>query len=297
MPVYDFHGKSKYSKTLLKRQAWTLNEGQFRAMRSIRFTVHGQALRMKKPSGRTIPLSLPRRWIGDLVAFSQKVPTVAVERTLRVKALTDARGSVSNPPGWCAIFTKSFGIVSARFPELRRSYLNFPFARLYEHPQSVAALVVGRDFQGEDAVFLGLMQAPETLSLPEIQRRVRQLKESPIKEMGSYRRLIRTTKFPWPIRRMLWWYGLCVSGKQKSTNFGTYSVNSVRTMGIRMIQFLVPITSTLYYSSPGADGELNIQMAFDHRVFDALTAGRALAELEKVLNNEMVAEITKSSGR
>jgi len=251
---------------------------------------------MKKPSGRTIPLSLPRRWVGDLVAFSQKVPAVAVERTLRVTALTYARGRVSNPPGWCAIFTKSFGIVSARIPELRRSYLNFPSARLYEHPQSVAAIVVGRDLHDEDAVFLGLMQAPENLSLPEIQGRVRQLKESPIEEIGSYRRIIRTTKLPWPMRRFLWWYGLCVSGKQKSINFGTYSVNSVRTMGIRVIQFISPGTTAIYYDSPDPSGALNVQMAFDHRVFDGTTAGRALAELEKVLNNEIVAEITGSSG-
>jgi len=259
--------------------------------------VHGQALSVKKPSGRTIPLSLPRRWVGDFVAFSQNIPTVAVGKTLKVKALFDARLKCSNPPAWCSLITKSFGIASARLPELRRTYLTFPGPHLYEHPESVAAIVVSREYLGEPAVFMGLMQAPEELALAEIQTRLRKLKEGPFAEIGSYRRLIRTTRLPRPLRRLLWWYGLCALGKQKSTNFGTFSVSSVRSSGITVLQFLSPITTALYYDSPDPAGELKVQMAFDHRVFDGETAGRALDKLEKVLNNEMVAEITKSSGR
>jgi len=251
---------------------------------------------MKKPSGHTIPLSLPRRWIGDLAAFSQKVPTVAAEGVMRVKTIANARRGVPRPPGWCSLITKSFGIVSSRIPELRRTYLGFPYPRLYEHPCSVAAIVINRDFQGEPAVFMGLMQAPENLPLGEIATRLRQLKESPCSEIGSYRRLIRTTRLPRPVRRLLWWYGLCVGGKQKATVFGTFSVNTVATMRGRCIQFLTPITSTLYYGSPGSAGELMIQLAFDHRVFDGSTANRAFNELESVLNNEMVAEIEAASG-
>jgi len=251
---------------------------------------------MKKPSGHTIPLSLPRRWIGDLAAFSRNVPIVAVEKSLNVKALVEARRPMTEAPGWCALITRAFGLVSARQPELRRTYLTFPSPRLYEHPQSVAAIVVGRDFSGEAAVFLGLIQGPENIPLPGLQARVRQLRDAPVTEIGSYRRLIRTTKFPRPMRRLLWWYGLCASGKQKSNIFGTFSVNSVRTMGIRVIQFISPGTTAIYYDSPDPSGALNVQMAFDHRVFDGTTAGRALAELENVLNGEMVREITRSSG-
>ena len=36
-------------------------------------------------------------------------------------------------PSWCAIFTKAYAVVAARYPELRRAYLKFPFPRLYEH--------------------------------------------------------------------------------------------------------------------------------------------------------------------
>jgi hypothetical protein len=249
-----------------------------------------------KPAGRTIPLSLPRRWVGDLAAFSQNVPTVAGEKILRVKALAAARRGVPRPPSWGSLVTKAFGIVSARTPELRRSYLSFPFPRLYEHPSSVAAIVANREFHGEPAVFLGLMQVPESLSLREIEARLRQLRESPFDQIGSYRRLIRTTRLPRPVRRLLWWYGLCVAGKEKSRTFGTFAVNSLPSKSVRLTHFLNPITSMLYYGSSGTAGELAMQMAFDHRVFDGVTAVRALSELQGVLNGEMVAEVAGAWG-
>ena len=244
-----------------------------------------------RPSGRTIPLSLPRRWIGDLAAFSRNVPTVAGEKILRVKALAGARRRVPMPPSWGSLVTKAFGIVSARIPELRRSYLSFPFPRLYEHPVSVAAIVVNRDFHGEPAVFLGLMQAPESLSLREIESRLRQFRESPFEQIGCYRRLIRTTRLPRPVRRLLWWYGLCVAGKERSCTFGTFAVNSLPSKRGRLTHFLNPITSMLYYGSSGTADELSVQMPFDHRVIDGITSIRALSELQRVLNGEMVEEV------
>jgi hypothetical protein len=252
---------------------------------------------MKKASGRTLPLSLPRRWVGDLVAFAQKVPTVMAERTLNVNALAAARLQVANPPSWCALITKAFGLVSARMPEFRLSFLGFPYPRLYEHPCSVAAIAINRRYGDESAVFLGLMQAPETLPLQEVNRRVRHFVESPVEEIGCYRRLIRTAKLPLPLRRILWWYGLNGRGKIRSKTFGTFCVNSVGSFDLRITQCLTPITTMIYYRSPGPRGELAIQAAFDHRVFDAIIIHLGLTELEKFLNNEMVVEVTKSNNK
>jgi hypothetical protein len=41
---------------------------------------------------------------------------------------------------------------------------------------------------------------------------------------------------------------------------------------------------------------MDLQFAFDHRVFDGHTAGRAVSELEAVLNHELVQEIRARSG-
>ena len=76
---------------------------------------------------------------------------------------------------------------------------------------------------------------------------------------------------------------------------GTYAVNSVAGFRARMLTMTTPITSCLYYNSVSRDGEMAIQFAFDHRVFDGYLGGRVGSEIEQVLNNEIVAEL-KSLG-
>jgi hypothetical protein len=246
---------------------------------------------MNPARGQTIPLSLPRRWVGDLLAFGQSVPTVVAERVLQIQPLASARKRLESPPRWCALIMKCFGLASQRIPELRRSYLGFPYSRLYEHPSSVATIVLQRDFIGELAVMPALIQAPESLSLADLELRLQQLNSLPFEEIGCFRRLIKTTKLPGPLRRLLWWYGLSVSGRTKSKTFGTFSCNSVAKMGIQLRQFVTPITSSIYYTPDKSTDELTIAMAFDHRVFDAEVAGRALNDIESLLNREMVEEI------
>lgn len=230
-----------------------------------------------------------------MAAFSHHVPNVGGEKILHVKSCALARRDAVNPPKWGACVTKAFGLASARIPELRRSYIGFPFARFYEHPESVASIVVNRSFDGEPAVFLGLMQGPENLSLARITTNLKEFHESPINELGCYRRLIRASRLPMPVRRLVWWYGLNVSGRQKSKVFGTFAINSLARSSFRVTHFMCPITSMLYYGPSGVFGEMVIQVVFDHRVFDGSTAIRGLQELEKILNNEVAEEISDSS--
>src|SRR5262245_25322551 len=84
--------------------------------------------------GRNLGLSVPRRLVCDLLHFASKVPTVPVQRMVDLGELPAVRARLAARPGWCPIFTKAYAIVASRFPELRRSYLPFPYPRLYEHP-------------------------------------------------------------------------------------------------------------------------------------------------------------------
>src|SRR5262249_22443841 len=87
--------------------------------------------------GHSIPLSLPRRLICDMLHFASRVPTVPVQREMNLSPLCERRRCLADAPGWCALFAKAFGIVARRFPELRRAYLSFPYPRLYQHPISI----------------------------------------------------------------------------------------------------------------------------------------------------------------
>ena len=246
---------------------------------------------MSDEKGRYLPLSLPRRWVGDMLYFSRGVPVVAGERTLRLRPLADARRETPFAPGWFALVTKGFGIVSARMPELRRAYMPYPWPRLYEHPFSVASVVINREYQGEPAACMCPVKKPEQQPLATLQAKLNALRTDPFEKHGSLRRLVRTSRFPRPVRRALWAVGLHATGPLRANTFGTFGVNSVAQMRSRMLQFVTPITSVLYYDSVNRDGEMVVQIAFDHRVFDGYTAGRALGELESVLNTELAAEV------
>src|SRR5262249_7879184 len=109
--------------------------------------------KMPDAPGRKIPLSLPRRWIGDLLHSARAVPGVVVQRQMDVSALRRARALGAPGASWCAAFIKAYALAACDFPELRRAYIPFPWPHLYEHPHSVASVAVERLYRGERAVF------------------------------------------------------------------------------------------------------------------------------------------------
>jgi hypothetical protein len=58
-----------------------------------------------------------------------------------------------------------------------------------------------------------------------------------------------------------------------------------------MLTMTTPITLCVYYGAVSRDGEMPVQFAFDHRVFDGYTAGQIGYESERVLNNEIATEL------
>src|SRR5262245_33041574 len=93
-----------------------------------------------QPRGLTLPLSVPRRLVADLVHFAHRIPTVPVQRTLDIRELAETRAQLDPRPGWCAIFTKAYALVARELPPLRRAYLEWPWPRLYQHPHSCASV-------------------------------------------------------------------------------------------------------------------------------------------------------------
>src|SRR5579864_4603640 len=105
---------------------------------------------MGEKVGRSLSLSLPRRFIGDLLHFARKVPTVPVQRRMNIAPLQAARRQAVPRPSWCSLFTKAYAMVAAARPELRRAYLSFPWPHLYEHSISVASVAIERKVGDED---------------------------------------------------------------------------------------------------------------------------------------------------
>jgi len=246
---------------------------------------------MPQPVGRTLPLSLPRRFIGDLVHFAHRVPTVPVERHMNLAAVVAARQAASPRPGWCALFTKAYGFVAAAHPELRRAYLAFPRPRLYEHPVNVASVAVERRLGDEDAVLFAHVNSPEKLGLRQLDAQLRRFKEQPVEQVGSFRRALKISRLPRPLRRLVWRVGLHTWGRKRAHYLGTFGVSVYAGLGAASLHPLSPLTTTLNYGVIAADGTVDVRLIYDHRVMDGATVARALADLERVLTCEILAEL------
>ena len=246
---------------------------------------------MPQPAGRNLPLSLPRRFIGDLVHFARKVPTVPVQRRMSLAAVVAARQAVSPRPSWCAVFTKAFALVAAARPELRRAYLSFPRPHLYEHPLNIASIAVERLFEGDEAVFFAPIRTPELLPLAEIDAKLRRFKEKPIEAVGSFRRTLKLGRLPRPLRRLIWWVGLNVWGRKRAHYLGTFGVSVYAGLGASSLHPLSPGSLTLNYGVFEPDGSVDVRLIYDHRVLDGATVARALEQMECALKCELLAEL------
>jgi hypothetical protein len=246
---------------------------------------------MHDQAGRTIALSLPRRLITDLVYFARKVPTIPVQRRLNVSAVRDARAQLADRPSWSAIFLKAYGFVATAFPELRRAFLPCPWARLYEHPVNIASFAIERMYQGEPAVFFAHIRSPEEQGLHELDAEIRRHREEPIESFGLFRRALKMSRLPLPLRRLMWWIGLNQSGYKRAKRMGTFGLSVYSGLGAESLHPLSPLTTTLTYGVIADDGMVDARLVYDHRVMDGAVVARALACLERVLNQEILAEL------
>jgi hypothetical protein len=245
--------------------------------------------------GRILPLSVPRRLVCDLLYFARKVPSVPVQRFMRLADLADARSQAAHRISWCTLFVKAYGQVARQMPELRRAFLRFPYARLYEHPCSIASVAVERLFQGEHAVLFAHLRAPEDQSLVALEDRLRHFKEAPIETVGLYRRALRVSRLPLPLRRLLWWIGLNFSGAKRARTMGTFGVSVYSGLGAESLHPLSPLTTTLNYGVIQTDGTVAVRLIYDHRALDGATVARALALLQDTLLSTILDELREGT--
>jgi hypothetical protein len=246
---------------------------------------------MPQPTGRSLPLSLPRRFICDLLHFSQQVPTVPIERRMHLSPVVAARKAAHLRPGWCTIFLKAYAILAARRPVLRQMYMPFPRPHLYEHPENVASIAINRQLGEDEGVFVAQFRKPETMTLAQIESKLQEHKDRPIEDIGCFRRELRISSFPRPIRRLVWWYALNVSGPYHARYMGTFGLSVVASLGASCLTLQSPLAFTLNYGIFEPDGALDVRITFDHRVVDGAAMARVLVDLEDVLKSEIVNEL------
>jgi hypothetical protein len=246
---------------------------------------------MAHPAGLTLPLSLPCRYRCDLLALARQVPTLTTQRRLRLGVTLAARAIALPRPAWLALFTKAYALVAQNLPALRRVFLSFPRPRLYQHPVSVALVPLERPFLGEDAIFYATMAQPEVLSLVDLDSQLRRYKEQPLEKLGAFRRSLLFSRLPHWMRKGLWWATCNAFGVRKVQTLGTFAVTDYSGLGAEAVGPLTLTTSGLTYGVMERDGSVDVRIRYDARVLDGPTVARALAELERILTQEIVAEL------
>ena len=235
-------------------------------------------------------ITLPRRLVADLMHASMRVPFVSLTRSLNVRGLSEARAQAAQRPGWAAIFVKAFALVAKEEPVLRTLYVKWPWPAFYELPRSVAMVAIARVEDGQDCVLPQKVTAPDELSLAEVDALIRHAKEAPIGEVPAFRKILRTTRLPLPLRRLFWAVGLNF-GRQRANYFGSFGVTSVAAYGAGQLHAVSPGPFVLSYGVERLDQSIEVVLRWDHRVTDAAPMAKALNRLEQVLNGEIAAEL------
>lgn len=241
--------------------------------------------------GRSIRLSPQRRFVCDLLHFAKKVPALPMQRTMALADVIDARKNAGTNISWLAIFLKAYSIVSMRFQELRRAYINFPWAHLYEHPENVASFTLEREYKGENGVFFARVIQPELKSLEELTEIIRFHKTADIDSIESYRLAMILGRLPKLLSRLVWWLALETSAPKRAYHFGTFSISTTASIGGASLYLTSPLTTALNYGVFKDDGSLDVRITYDHRVVDGAVMARAIVELENVLLNEIREEL------
>jgi hypothetical protein len=246
---------------------------------------------MASPRGKTIPLSIGRRLVGDLLHHAKRVPSLPLSRECWIDPLIRARAAATPSPSWTALFMKAYAIVAARMPELRRSYLPYPWARLYEHPRSDCAILVERTIDNEPTVLAAKVIDPSLMPLNLIDEHLKRFREDDIASISPFRQLLRLGRMPRLLRRFLYWSTLYFSGYKRAKRFGTFMMSSLGNLGIEQVHPLTPLTTYFTFGPIRPDGWVNLKIIYDHRVMDGRTVARALVDLESTLNHQLVAEL------
>jgi hypothetical protein len=241
--------------------------------------------------GKTVPMSLPRRLICDVLYFARQIPTIPVQREMNLAPLLRARQEAGVRVRWATLFLKAYALVGRQIPELRRIYIPYPWPHFYEHPQSIASVSLERDYQGEKAVLFGHLRGPDNQALPALDHALTRYKEEPLEKFGMFRRALLVSRFPWPLRWLAWWLSLNFSGHKRASRIGTFGLSVYSGLGAESLHPLAPLTTLLNYGVIHDDGRVTARIIYDHRVMDGSTVARALVLLEQTLNTEIVAEL------
>src|SRR5262249_56018070 len=137
-----------------------------------------------------------------------------------------------------------------------------------------------------------LFRAPEQQSLTQLQQAVDWYKNETLEKVGFFRMALRFSRVPTPIRRLLWWSTLHLSGYKRCKRFGTFGLSSYGALGAEQVHPISPLTTTLTYGPIDPQtGQVVVKLIYDHRVLDGAYIARRLRDIEANLQGPILAQL------
>ncbi|MFN5977538.1 MAG: hypothetical protein ACK48U_24055 [Planctomyces sp.] len=239
--------------------------------------------------GCRFPVPESRRLTWDLLWLHRSVPLCSHDRRMPLGQLAQLRTAAATRISWAALFIRAFGKVSVEFPQLRQIWFSWPWAHLYQHPESVAVLTVHREFRNAPWLFWGRIRRPEQRSLVDLQACIDEFQNQPVENCFS--RELQLAALPTPLRRLIWWWNMHLAGAARARRLGTFFLSTLAGRGAE-IQLPPSIqTGCLTYGPLDAQGISRVTLAYDHRIMDGVLAARILERLEQILLQDVAAEL------
>src|SRR5260370_17894587 len=166
--------------------------------------------------GRTLPLSTARKMVVEMLRHARRVRSIRVARTINIGAVAEARQQAWPAPSWTAVFVRAYALLGQREATLRRAFIPWPWPHVYEHPHTVAAVIVEREWAGETVLLGAKLRAPEEMSLVTIDSYLRRFKETPVLQVSDFRQTLRIGRLPGFLRRFTFWHSLYLSGLKRA---------------------------------------------------------------------------------
>ena len=204
--------------------------------------------------GTVRKISMPRRLVADLMHASTGVPFVSLTRAPSTSARcwrpARSQAEPTRLGGDLRQGVRTGG--KGTSPCCARSTPNGRWPSFYELPRSIAMVAIARVEDGQDCVLQQKVCAADTLALTEVDAQIRQAKDAPIGEVPAFRKILRVTRLPLPLRRLMWLVGLNF-GRQRANWFGSFGVTSVAAYGAGELHALSPGAFHLSYGVVAPD--------------------------------------------
>jgi hypothetical protein len=244
--------------------------------------------------GRRRALPRSRRLVCDLLHFAQQVPLFPLERPCDFREPAEARARAPRRIAWSVLFLKAYAMLARDCAPLRQAYLRWPWPHLYEHPTNVAMLAINRGEGESERLYWGRFREPESQTLTELQDQLDRYKSEPAE--AAFRRQEQLSRLPWPVRRLVWWLGLNVSGRLRARQLGTFGLSTLAGQGAVNRYHPTCLTTSLTYGPLDASGNSLVTILYDHRVADGACIARALRDLEALVKGPITRELSRPGG-